>query len=276
MNTAQRALNEATWSRRSAVESLTGPPHYTDPGERAALAYVADEVRGSPILDLGVGSGRTVSLLQWLTDDYRSLDISPEMVKATRSRYPHAHVELADARTLEGYPSCTFGLVNFSYSGIDAMPPADRRAVLNAVHRVLVPGGIFLFSVLNLNGPSFRERPWRLRIWRTKNPLKVTAQVAAQLKSFPLDLRNWLRIRHSGEYGPGYAVAPLSAHHYAVLAHFTTLDRQLAELEELGYERHGAIFDSRSGNRVWPEKDTSDVDWFHIVARSRELGYCAT
>jgi SAM-dependent methyltransferase len=267
VGTAQGALNQATWTKRSALEDLDRVGPYTDAGERAALEHIREVVRGSPILELGVGTGRTVPLMRPLTHDYRALDISPAMVETTRSRYPGLRLELGDARTLEGYPPGHFGLVTFSYSGIDAMPPADRRSVLKAVHRVLAPGGIFFFSVLNLDGPSFDERPWRLRVWPTKNPIRYAARVAAQVTSFPINLRNWLRICDGGERGPGYAVAPLSAHHYSILAHYTTLERQLSELAELGFDRGGPVFDSRRGVRVSPADDSSRVDWFQIVAR---------
>lgn len=267
--TLQDALNQATWTKRPALEDLDRVGSYTDLGERAALEEIRDQIRGAPILEIGIGTGRTVPLLWPLTDDYRALDISPAMVEATRSRYPSVRVELGDARTLEGYPSGHFGLVTFSYSGIDAMPPAGRREVLNAVHRVLAPDGIFFFSVLNLDGPSFRERPWRLRVWPTKNPIRFARRVVAQVASFPMNLRKWLRIRDGGERGPGYAVAPLSAHHYSILAHFTTLERQLTELQELGFDRDGPVFDSRRGRRVHAGDDTARVDWFQIIARRK-------
>jgi hypothetical protein len=84
-----------------------------------------------------------------------------------------------------------------------------------------------------------------------------------------VNLRNWLRIRDGGERGPGYAVAPLSAHHYTILAHFTTFERQLAELEELGFDSSGPAFDSRRGAPVHRGDDTSRADWFQIVARRK-------
>lgn len=262
------ALNQATWQKRSASRDLDGVAAYTDRGERAALERIAEEVRGRPILDLGVGTGRTVRLLRPLTQEYFSLDLSPLMVEIARARYPGVRVDLADARTLEGYPSGHFALVNFSWCGIDAMPPGDRRAVLEAARRVLAVDGFFVHSVLNLDGPSFRERPWRLRFWPTKNPVRLALGALGQLAGMPLNLRNWLRIRHAGECGPGYAVAPLSAHRYSILAHFTTLERQLLELEEFGFDPT-VVFESRHGRCVLNGDDSSATDWFHIVARRR-------
>ena len=91
--------------------------------------------------------------------------------------------------------------------------------------------------------------------------------VAKQAAGMPIDFGNWLKIRGSSEEGPGYAVAPLSAHHYGVLAHYTTLARELTELEEEGFEAGAVVFDSRYGKRVGPGDDTSRSDWFHFVAR---------
>lgn len=52
--------------------------------------------------------------LRPLTHDYRSLDISPAMVPKARLRYPDIRVDVADARTREGYPDHHFGFVSFS------------------------------------------------------------------------------------------------------------------------------------------------------------------
>jgi SAM-dependent methyltransferase len=264
---AQSAGNQATWSTASAQRALDEVGGFTDAGERAALDLVREDVRNKPILDLGVGTGRTIAMLMPLTSDYRALDYSPAMVEVSRRRYPGARIDTADARDLSGYPAGHFGLVNFSFSGIDAVSAPDRRLVLRAVRRVLAPRGIFLFSTLNLDGPSYRERPWKLRLWPTRNPLKIASQMARQLAGAPLDALHWLRARRAGEWGPGYAVAPLSAHHYGILAHFTTLDRQLRELAEEGFERDVPVFENRRGGRVSLGDDTSRVDWFHLVTR---------
>jgi hypothetical protein len=91
--------------------------------------------------------------------------------------------------------------------------------------------------------------------------------VARQAAGMPIDFGNWLRIRKSSEEGPGYAVAPLSAHHYGVLVHYTTLARELTELEEERFAPGAVVFESRFGRRVEPGDDTSRSDWFHFVAR---------
>jgi SAM-dependent methyltransferase len=238
---------------------------FTDPGERAALLLVGDRVRDKPILDLGVGTGRTVPLLSPLTHDYRAIDFVPAMVEATRAKHPQLNVAEGDARNLSGCPSGHFALVYFSFNGIDAVSAADRRLVFRSVRRVLAPGGYFVFSTLNIDGPSYRERPWRVRFWPTRNPLVHAARIGRLLIDAPTDLANWRRLQGSCESGPGWAVAPLSAHHYGILAHYTTLARQLDELQEEGFARDCPVFESVRGARVSPADDTSHADWFTLV-----------
>jgi SAM-dependent methyltransferase len=265
---AQATLNASTWSKESARRDLDGVKGFTDPGERAAYQHVVDGARGRAILDLGVGTGRTVPFFLPLTREYTALDRLPAMVAACQHRYPEARVLLGDARTLDDLATGSFQLVNFSYNGIDAVSHQGRALVLGTVRRVLASGGHFMFSTLNLEGPSFRERPWRLRVWPTRNPAKYLLRAAKQVTAVPLDLFRWVRASSSIERGDGWAVAPLSAHHYGVLAHYTTLERELDELASAGFDRDAVVFDSRTGARVHPGDDTSRFDWFHIVARA--------
>lgn len=262
----QEELNRATWSKSPAQRDLQRGAAFTDPGERAALEYALPDVRGKAILDLGIGMGRTVPILEPIAGEYRGLDFLPSMVEASRRAYPHASLAVGDARSLAQYPEAHFAMVVFSYNGIDAVSHADRRLVLRAVRRVLAARGVFLFSTLNIDGPSFRERPWKVRVWPPYSAIGYARQAVRQLAGAPLDLVNWSKIRRGGERGQGFAVAPLSAHHYGVLAHYTSLERQLEELAEEGFAAAPAVFDSRRGARLARGADTRDVDWFHIVA----------
>ncbi len=267
MLSAQDKLNQSVWSTATAERDLDYNEVYTDEGERIALELVRQEVRGKPILDLGVGRGRTIPLLQPLTDDYRALDYLPQMVETSRNRHPGARVELGDARTLTGFPSGHFGLVQFSYNGIDAVRASERSQVFSAVRRVLAPGGLFLFSALNLGGPASRQRPWHLELPRTKDPLRFAVRLVRSLAWTPVHIAKWFSLKRHTEVGDGYAVAPLSAHHWSLVTHYTTLERQLNELEREGFGRDPVVIENQHGKRVALGDDTSAVDWFHFIAR---------
>ncbi len=259
--------NQNVWSTREAQRDLDYNQDYTDPGERAAIAFVTKHIEGRPILDLGVGRGRTIPLLKPLTSDYRAIDYMQKMVDASRERFPDTNVRLDDARVLAGVPSETFGLVQFSYNGIDAVSAADRKQVFAAVHRVLTPGGLFLFSTLNMQGPAFRKRPWHLTFPLNTDPLRFGVRLARSVAWTPLHIAKWFRLQSYTEAGKGYRVAPLDAHHWGVVAHYTTLERQLEELEREGFSRDPIVFDSQEGRQVQLGDDMSGFDWFHFVAR---------
>lgn len=261
------SINKAIWSGRAVQRELDRTHGFVDPGERAALDHVKASVEGKPVLDLGVGTGRTIPLYRGLSDDYRAADYLPEMVATCRKAHPGVSVDLADARDLVRYPEAHFGLVNFSYNGIDAVSHEDRRLVFRAVRRVLRPDGVFLFSTLNLLGPSYRDRPWHWRLWGSRTPHRVALAVVRQAVGFPGSLLHWVQRGRLREIGDGYAHAPISAHGYALLVHYTTLARQLDELAQSGFDPTSAVFDSVRGERVGPDTDTSHVDWFTIAAR---------
>jgi len=114
-------INRAAWQTRASVRSFARLEGFTDDGERAALASIAHEVHDEPILDLGVGAGRTVPILRSLSDDYTAIDYTPELVMACRHKHPNARILHGDARDLSCFPAETFKLVVFSFNGIDAV-----------------------------------------------------------------------------------------------------------------------------------------------------------
>lgn len=258
----QDLRNQAAWMTTAARKELDDNDLYTDLGEEHAIDGLRERVRGQPILDLGVGLGRTIPILAPLTDDYRAIDYMPRMVETCHERHPRARVELGDARDLTGVPSEHFGLVQFSYNGIDAIAASDRKKVFASVRRVLRPGGTFLFSALNLDGPGFRARPWHVQ------PPENIVALARAARWMPRHTLNWLRTKKLDERGDGYAVAALSAHHWTIVAHYTTLARQLDELAREGFQPEVAVYDNKAGALVKLGDDTSLFDWFHFVARS--------
>ena len=154
--------NVAVYSDPGVVAEYAHSNGWINLGEQAAVMSVAHVVRGKRILDIGVGAGRTVSLLSLLSDSYVGVDYTPEQLEACQQRYPHLDLRLADARDLSQFDDASFDFVFFSFNGIDCVDHHDRALVLSEMHRVLVPGGIVSYSTLNKAGQSFGERPWQL------------------------------------------------------------------------------------------------------------------
>lgn len=269
MPNIQDSRNQATWSRRGSRRWLDACGTFTDPGERVVLDRIRERIRSQPVLDLGVGTGRTVPFFTSLTKEYVGVDYLQSMVDACRTRHPAVRVELGDARKLTFLPNKHFAVVNFSFNGIDAVSHDDRGRVLAEMRRVVRDDGVVVFSTLNLDGPAFRERPWAPEVARARHPLRRAARATRAWASMPFDLLRWARLQTHAEQGPGWAVAPLSAHHYGVMAHFTSLTRELDELSRSGLDRDVHVVENTQGASVDPHARTAGPAWFHVIARKR-------
>jgi len=199
-----------------------------------------------------------------------ALDYTPDMVEVCRRRFPGADVAVGDARDLSRFPDASFGLVTFSFNGIDAVDHEGRAQVLREVRRVLRPGGWFWFSTLNIAGLGLRLRPW-IPEWqsRREGSLRFAYASARMLARMPKRLLNFARVRRSFRRGEGWAIDTLSAHDYNLLVHYTSLAREREELAEHGFELELAL-DSGRGQPVEIGQDTRDVFWFQILARKGE------
>lgn len=150
--------NSKVVDRYSRLDGLQGP-------EQAFLDMYRERLTGLRLLDLGVGGGRTTLPFCSHAGEYVGVDYSQEMVHACNRRYrnlPNAMFEVGDARSLPQFPDGHFGAVLFSYNGIDEVPAEDRRRVLDEMHRLLAPSGVFFFSSHNLN---FMSRLFAASFW---------------------------------------------------------------------------------------------------------------
>jgi SAM-dependent methyltransferase len=259
-------INRRAWSHSSTVRSFRQREGWTDPGERAALESVRPDATDQPILDLGVGAGRTIPLVLPISRDYVGLDYTAELVRACRDKYPDVRVVHGDARDLSRFADESFQLVMFSFNGIDAVCPPDRVVILREIRRVLRPGGTLLFSTHNHDGPGHGEG-LSFGVERTRNPVKLAARVALAMAHAAQTVRNYRRYSKLGHEGDGYSVRNAAAHHHGILVHYITLQGQLEQLEANGFRPHPLVWASSDGRRLLPEDDNSDAWWFHLVAR---------
>jgi ubiquinone/menaquinone biosynthesis C-methylase UbiE len=259
-------INRAAWRDKESVAWFVRSQGFTDAGESAALDALRAATQGKPILDLGVGAGRTVPLLRSISPNYTAVDYTPELVSACKERYPDARVSVGDARDLSAFPDASFALVVFSFNGIDSVNAADRMRVLREAYRVLMPGGYFLFSAHNQAGPGHGER-FSLGVYLTRNPIKLLARVAHALKTSGRTLYNYLRYSKLNYHGDGYSIMNASAHNHGIVIHYITLQKQLDQLKLAGFMPEPRIFENVTGHEIKPDADTHEIWWFHFVTQ---------
>ncbi|HXE21076.1 MAG TPA: class I SAM-dependent methyltransferase [Rhodoferax sp.] len=259
-------INREAWRARDSIQWYRKLEGWTDPGEQVAMQRVAAWVKDQPILDLGVGAGRTVPLLREISQDYTAIDYTPELVDACRAKYPDARVFAGDARDLSRFADASFALVVFSFNGIDAVSPKDRMKVLRQVHRVLRPGGIFLFSAHNQCGPGHGER-LKLGFDFTRNPLKLVRGFLRMLKNAPRTIANYRRYSHLNRRADGYSIMNAAAHHHGIVIHYVTIAKQCEQLVAARFRADPEIYAELDGRRIGPDEDTGRYRWFHFIAR---------
>jgi SAM-dependent methyltransferase len=255
--------NLAAWRSARTVADLNDKTSFTDPGEELAVALLAPVARNRPLLDLGVGTGRTVSLLEPLCSTYTALDYTAELVDECRRNHPGVDVRHGDARSLDSFGDATFGALVFSYNGIDAVAHEDRQRIFGEARRVLQPSGALLLSTHNLLGPGARERPWRFPVPDLRYPRVIVRNVIR----FPKRATNYACGRRLRDAGMDWSVRPAGAHDFGIVIHYETLAAAFRSLRDPGFDGALDVFANTDGRVVAPDSPVTDVWWFHIVAR---------
>lgn len=243
MTSAVDQINLAEMRKPSSIKHYSQRTELSS-AEQAALDCVAVQARGRRILDIGVGGGRTVNALLQVSPDYVGVDNSMEMVVACRGRYPGVSFEHADARAMSTLPDASVHLAMFSCNGIGMVAHEDRLSIMREVHRVLEPGGVFLFSTHNQNCPdqsagfklpelTFSRNPARLLVRLSRFALKVPVRVARRYRYRKHEIRT-----------AEYSMINDVCHDYGVMLYYITLANQRRQLEAMGFEKDAEAFDA--------------------------------
>jgi SAM-dependent methyltransferase len=253
------------WNSRSALHGYAREQHWTDPGEMAAVDWVKAGCIDEPILDIGIGAGRTVPLLRGISADYVGIDYTASLLACAQERYPDVDLRHMDARDMSALPPDHFALAMFSCNGIDSVSYEDRAQIISQMKRVVRPGGYLLFSAHNRNGPGYGETILSLMPRFTFNPLKLGWRTLRMLPHVPRSSYNYWRHSKSNRDQDGHSVGICAAHDFGLIIVYMTLAGQRHQLDALGLELE-AVFGCSDSSSISVDGDSTER-WLHYVVR---------
>jgi SAM-dependent methyltransferase len=110
---------------------------------------------GSPVLELGCGTGRLLVPLARAGYQVDGVDRSPAMLaraaeRLAREGLPHARVYQADFTALDQFAERSYKLAILAVNAFLHLPTrAAQQTALSQIHRVLRPGGLLVLDLLH-------------------------------------------------------------------------------------------------------------------------------
>ncbi len=245
-----------------AVEHYSGRDQLTA-SEKSALSYIPD-MENKPILDIGVGGGRTVKPLLKLSKNYTGLDYVNEMVLACRSQYPGITFEQADARDLSVFADNSFHLIVFSMNGISMVDHDGRMKILREMHRLLSPGGYFLFSTYNQDNKDYQKILQLPSFDSAKNPFRLGVRGLRYLRVLLIMVFNRARYKRHEVHTEEYSMINDKCHDYATMLYYITQENQRKQLNSMGFSEDILAF-GLDGNLL--EKHTTDDSILYVAKK---------
>ncbi len=228
--------------------------------ERSLFSQFAADYRGKRVLDIGVGAGRTTAALAALASEYFGIDYSAAMVKSCQHHfYDLANARFAqdDARELSTCADAAYDAAVFSFNGIDTMDMKGRKATLQAVRRVLKPGGVFLFSFHN---SGYLDTLYRYN-W-PKNPARL---MAAYRRKKSLERINGDKEQYRNR---DYFIIKDGGEDFRLDICYIRPSVQKAMLAEHGFEVTDA-YESLSGKKLaLADADASGASWIYYRCKA--------
>ncbi len=203
------------------------------------------------VLDLGVGAGRTTPYLASRSKSYIGVDYAAAMVAECKKKFPNREFQVCDARNLPFTEP--FDCIIFSFNGIDNMPHEDRLATLRSIHRLLKPGGYYVFSTHNISGAR----------------KLFSVQLNRNLRRTWMSLRRWYKTRSINPSwkvisGQDYFVINEGAHALKLKQYYIKPLAQKKQLQSAGFTDI-RVFDL-PGHEL-SEPYASGDSWLYYVCR---------
>jgi SAM-dependent methyltransferase len=246
-----------TWDRLSdvyAVDRSLTPP------ERSLLALLRGRWATLDMLDLGVGAGRTAYTFSAIARSYVGLDFSPRMIERARElidENARTSLVVGDARDLSAWYGRGFGVVLFSFNGIDAVDPEDRNVILREVRKVIADDGVFAFS-----SHSLHALPFDVRLRRPSLQAPARSTYRAIRRSIGLARAN-RSVNFEDAWERGWALIRDDAHDFSLVLCYVSPAHQVEELAQAGFARCAVL--DMSGREVDADAPGRDPHLFYVA-----------
>lgn len=198
------------------------------PAELGLLQRHREQLRGD-VLELGTAGGSLTAALALGARSLTGLGPSQAAVDRCRERHPACTFVQRDPRDVHFLDDGRFDAAVAGHRWLDLLSDGPRRDLLAELHRLLVVGGLLIFSAHNLGCESLVRPPSRNLGW---NPLRA----APRLVRLPRALRNRAQLGPLQQRELGYAVLNEPADDYATLQYYISRDAQERQLGEHGFE----------------------------------------
>lgn len=252
----QEAINGRLYRDSNLVRYYSGVK--LSPPEAVALVRYGAEINGQTVLDLGCGAGRLAAYLRPLIGHYVGVDVSEHMVAYCQRAFPELEFQQGDMRQLTGLKTAAFDVVFAVANLFDAVSHAERLQVLTEVRRVLVPGGLLIFSAHNRNDFHAGAGP---TLQYTRNPLKQVQNLFEYLQA----RSNHRRIQPLQQFAEDFALINDSGNNYHTLHYYITQAAQRVQLQDAGFEVLECL--DEQGRTLQTDDDDSLFNSLHYVAR---------
>lgn len=219
------------------------------------------------VLDIGVGAGRTAYTLTAVASSYVGVDYAESMIEMARraiTEDERTSFHVGDARDLSFLGDRRFGLVLFSYNGIDSVGHDDRQKILSEMRKHTAEDGLCAFSSHSLKAVPLEVPKLRWPKWRS------LYSIAESLG----DIQRKVRIR---EINRSVDIPAAREHGWtqivdedpSYVTFYVDPETQRQQLEAAGFELVDVL--DFQGRAVSPSAHRSDV-WLHYVCRPRASG----
>ncbi|MGO9429636.1 class I SAM-dependent methyltransferase [Rhodoblastus sp.] len=233
--------------------------------EQVIFRRFQSELGGKKILDIGVGAGRTVPFLLALGEGYVGIDIAPEMVDHCRRKFPTGNFAVCSAMDLSRFADSEFDMALFSFNGLDYPDHNGRLQALGEIHRILAPGGLFVFSSHN-RACRPAAPPWEIRSMNL-DPVRRPRHTLRTLAGLLPASVNHLRMKPFESEHENYSLRNDSAHFYSLLIYYISIPDQIRQLEYSGFGSIEPVALDGRWLRPGEWAETVDDPWIYYVCR---------